>query len=284
MNKNGGLHLAPGWRQIMSYKQTSYVAKPVDAAGNINYTEDENAIWHELMTRQLAVLPGRACDEYIDGLKILDMPLDRVPQCPEVSKTLREITGWELAPVPALIPFDQFFYLLANKKFPAATFMRRREELNYLQEPDIFHEIFGHCPLLTNQAYADFTHAYGKLGLNANHADRVMLARLYWFTIEFGLIKNPSGLRAYGGGILSSINETVFSLESDIPQRKPFDALDALRTPYRIDAMQMIYFILDDFDMLYQLVDMDLIGLIKKARKLGEHAPSFILNEWEKVS
>lgn len=260
----------------MAYKKMStYVAKPVDSQGNANYTDEEDQIWHDLITRQIPLLHGRACDEYLHGLQLLDLPKDRIPQCPDISKVLREYTGWQLEPVPALIPFDHFFNLLANKKFPAATFIRRREELDYLQEPDIFHEIFGHCPLLTNQAYADFTHTYGKLGLNANHQDRVMLAKLYWFTIEFGLLQTKAGLRAYGGGILSSFGETKYAVESDIPQRKPLDVLDVLRTPYRIDIMQPIYFIIDSFDVLFNLIEMDLIGLIHEARKLGMHAPAY---------
>lgn len=259
----------------MSYKETSYVAKPVDENGNTPYTPDEDAIWQELFARQLPLLKGRACDEFLQGIEILNMPKDRIPQCPEISERLKRATGWVLEPVPALIPFDRFFYLLANRRFPAATFIRRREELNYLQEPDIFHEVFGHCPLLTNQAYADFTHTYGKLGLEANHEDRVMLARLYWFTIEFGLIATPLGIKAYGGGILSSINETVYSVDSDIPQRKAFNALEALRTPYRIDIMQPLYFVLNNFNDLFELTSMDLIDLIHQARQLGEYEPLY---------
>ncbi len=260
----------------MSYKKTSaYSAKPTDANGNVAYTDEENQIWHELITRQTPILKDRACDDYIRGLKIVDFSNTRIPQCHEISTILQDITGWALEPVPALIPFDRFFDLLANRKFPAATFIRKREELDYLQEPDIFHEVFGHCPLLTNQAYADFTHTYGKLGLKASHEDRIMLAKLYWFTIEFGLIKSVAGLRAYGGGILSSMSETKYCLESDIPQRKPFDILDVLRTPYRIDIMQPIYFVIDNLDVLFQLIDMDLIGLIRKARELGMYEPIY---------
>jgi phenylalanine-4-hydroxylase len=177
--------------------------------------------------------------------------------------------------VPSLIPFEHFFTLLANRKFPAATFIRRRAELDYLQEPDIFHEVFGHCPMLTNQACADFTHNYGELSLTASPEDQVLLAKLYWFTIEFGLIKTKAGLRAYGGGILSSMSETLYCVESDIPQRKPFDVIDVLRTPYRIDIMQPIYFVIDSFDVLYHLIDMDLIGLIREARKMGMHEPIY---------
>jgi phenylalanine-4-hydroxylase len=263
----------------MSYKQTAYVSKPLDANGNVAYTEEENAIWQELITRQLSFIHGRACEEYITGLELLNMPKNRIPQCHEISSTLHDLTGWHLEPVPALIAFDRFFELLANKRFPAATFIRRREDLNYLQEPDIFHEIYGHCALLTNPAYADFTHTYGKLGLKAKPEDRAMLARLYWFTIEFGLIQSKQGLRAYGGGILSSINETKYSLESPIPIRKPFNALDALRTPYRIDIMQPIYYVINDFDTLYDLTKIDLFDLIKQARQLGEFPPAF-----EKIS
>lgn len=259
----------------MSYKQTSYVARPVDENGVAHYTGEENAVWHELITRQTKIVEGRGCDEYLRGVELLNLPHDRIPQCKEISAVLQDITGWSLEPVPALIPFQKFFDLLANRKFPAATFIRTREEMDYLQEPDIFHEVFGHCPLLTNQAYADFTENYGKLGLTASKEDRALLARLYWFTIEFGLINTASGLRAYGGGILSSKGETVYCVESDEPQRKPLDVIDALRTPYRIDIMQPIYFVINSFDTLFDLIEMDLIALIQEARRLGEHQPVF---------
>ncbi len=256
-------------------KQSTYLARPVDQHGNAAYSDEENQVWHELITRQTPIVQQHACAEYLYGLELLNLATDRIPQCPEISAVLRDLTGWSLAPVPALIPYDHFFHLLANKQFPAATFIRRREEMDYLQEPDIFHEIFGHCPLLTNQAYADFTHMYGKLSLTASDEDRIMLARLFWFTIEFGLMQTASGVRAYGGGILSSANETVYCIESNLPIRKPFDPLEALRTPYRIDIMQPIYFTLDHFDTLFQVIEMDLIGLIEKAHQLGMHAPLF---------
>ncbi len=260
----------------MKKKQTSYVAKKPDKHGMIDYTDDENSVWQELYERQIKIVTGRACEEYMHGLELLNLPKDRVPQCKEISEVLHDTTGWKLEPVPALISFDHFFELLAKKRFPAATFIRSREELDYLQEPDIFHEIFGHCPLLTNPAYADFTYTYGNLSLRASHADRVMLARLYWFTIEFGLIKQAAGLRVYGGGILSSKNETVYCLESDKPQRKEFNVLEVLRTPYRIDIMQPIYYVINDFDTLYRLIEMDLIGLIQQARELGEFSSEFL--------
>lgn len=256
-------------------KQTTYVAKPVEADGTSIYTAEENQIWHELIERQIPLVQNFACEEYLHGIELLNLPHDRIPQCPEISAVLQEATGWSLEPVPALIPFDKFFYLLANRKFPAATFIRRRAEMDYLQEPDIFHEIFGHCPLLTNPAYADFTHTYGKLGLNASHKERVLLARLYWFTIEFGLIKTAKGLRAYGGGILSSKNETSICLDNSNTEHKIFNVLEAFRTPYRIDIMQPIYFVLEDFATLYQVIEMDLLSLIRKALELGEYSPTF---------
>lgn len=256
-------------------KSSTYVARPVDKHGNADYSPEENSVWNELITRQVPILKGRACQEYLDGMELLNLPKDRIPQCPEISAVLRNRTGWELQPVPALIPAEYFFELLSRQQFPAATFIRRREELDYLEEPDIFHELFGHCPLLTNKAFADFTHHYGKLGLKASPEDRIMLARLYWFTIEFGLINTPEGLRAYGGGILSSMSETPYCIDSDVPVRKPFDVIDVLRTPYRIDIMQPIYFVIENSDVLFKLLDMDLISLINKARELGMHKPLF---------
>lgn len=249
---------------FMSKAISSYVAKSWDQDGKVEYTEEENSTWSVLFARQSQVITNRACDEYIRGLEILELPKDRVPQCHEVSMALQKVTGWSIAPVSALISFDQFFSLLANQQFPAATFIRRKEELNYLKEPDIFHEIFGHCPLLTNPAYADFTHTYGKLGLKATHVERVLLARLFWFTVEFGLINTHQGLRAYGGGILSSIEETVYCLESEKPKRKAFELREILHTPYQIDAIQPLYFVLNSFEQLYQLIDLDLMSIIRE--------------------
>lgn len=257
----------------MSKSASIYVAKKVDHNGIVDYTKEEIETWAELFSRQSKIIAGRACDEFIQGLKILDLPEDRVPQCNEVSAKLKKETGWAIAPVPALISFDQFFSLLANKQFPAATFIRRKEELDYLKEPDIFHEVFGHCPLLTNPAYAEFTHTYGKLGLNATPAERVLLARIFWFTVEFGLINTPKGLRAYGGGILSSIEETVYCLESTVPKRKPFELREALRTSYHIDAIQPLYFVLENFDQLYQLIDLDLMSIIREEQDRSLHYP-----------
>lgn len=254
---------------------TNYVSRQSDENGIIAWSDEENQIWHELISRQLGVIEGKACDEFMHGLTKLKLPTDRIPQLEEVSSVLRECTGWECAEVPALISFDKFFELLANKRFPVATFIRSREEFDYLQEPDIFHEIFGHCAMLTNPAFAEFTHIYGKLGLAASKEDRVYLARLYWFTIEFGLLNTPKGLRIYGGGILSSPAETIYALESDVPERKPLEPIDVLRTPYRIDIIQPIYFMIEKIEQLFEIGNLDMMALVEQAKKLGLHPAKF---------
>jgi len=252
-----------------------YVSRKPDAQGNIPYTLEEDRIWAKLFEKQNGAMGQYACQEYLDGLKALTLPSDRVPQLAEVSAALHKETGWSVVGVPALISFKRFFDLLANKKFPAATFIRRPEHLEYLQEPDIFHEIYGHCPLLTNPIFANFVETYGKLSATANEKDQVLLARLYWFTVEFGLIQSSRGMRCYGAGLLSSMGETKYSIESDIPLRKPFSILDALRTPYRIDIFQTVYFVIDNFQQLYDLVKEDLLQALQEARRLGEFQPTY---------
>ncbi|WJG08365.1 phenylalanine 4-monooxygenase [Aliiglaciecola sp. LCG003] len=256
-------------------KVTKYVSHTADENGNVKWSSDENRVWQDLVERQLECIKGRACDEYMQGLDLLDLPKDRVPQLAEVNQVLAVHTGWQVEQVPSLINFDAFFNLLANKKFPVATFIRSREDFDYLQEPDIFHEIFGHCPLLTNPAFAHFTHTYGKLGLAASKEDRAYLARLYWFTVEFGLLHTAQGPRIYGGGILSSPGETVYALESDVPDRLPLEPLEVLRTPYRIDIMQPVYFMLNHFEQLFDLAQMDVMALVNTAKKLGLHPAKF---------
>lgn len=256
-------------------KVSKYLSRQSDEHGQIAWPSEENQIWSELTERQLQLLDGRACAEFKTGLDMLSLPYDRVPQLNEVNEVLGDTTGWQVAQVPALINFDKFFNLLANKQFPVATFIRTREEFDYLQEPDVFHEIFGHCPMLTNPAFAHFTHTYGKLGQLASKEDRVFLARLYWFTVEFGLLQTSEGLRIYGGGILSSPGETIAALEAENVDRKALDVLEVLRTPYRIDIMQPVYFILQQMDDLYDLAELDVMKLVSEAKKLGLREPKF---------
>lgn len=260
-------------------KGTKYVAKQPDADGFIQYSDEENRVWNHLITRQRPIAERYASDEYLEALERMAFPTDRIPQCNEVSEILHAHTGWRVAPVPALIPFGEFFRLLSEKRFPAASFIRSWDEIDYLQEPDIFHEIFGHTPLLTDPRFAEFTHAYGIAGLNAPKEDRAMLARLYWFTVEFGLMNTAKGLKTYGAGIVSSMGETPYSIESEVPIRKPFDPVDALRTPYRIDIFQTVYFIIDSLDDLFEVARMDLLDLIAQARRLGMHEPTFEVDE-----
>ncbi len=260
-------------------KSTKYAAKVPDADGFIHYTDDEHNIWHHLITRQRPVTTKYACQEYLDALERMKFSDDRIPQCGEVSKVLMDATGWQVEPVEALIPFGRFFQLLSEKKFPAASFIRNWADLDYLQEPDIFHEVFGHTPLLTDPRFAEFTHRYGLAGLQAPKEDRAMLARLYWFTVEFGLINTRDGLKTYGSGIVSSIGETPYSIESEVPQRKPFDPIEALRTPYRIDIFQTVYFVIDSLDELYKVAHQDLLALIREAQQKGMHEPTFPLDE-----
>ena len=256
-------------------KSTHYQARKPDDSGFITYSEEEHESWHILIERQLNLVQDRACQEFLDGLDQLQMPLDRIPQLPELDKALGAATGWGVARVPALISFDRFFALLADRQFPVATFIRRRDELDYLQEPDIFHEIFGHCPLLTNQNFADFTALYGQLGLKATKEERVYLARLYWLTVEFGLLNTSQGTRIYGGGILSSFGETRYALDSDDAVRKPLDVVDALRTPYRIDILQPLYYVIENMSVLHDISNMDIMALVHQAMKLPLLPPLF---------
>jgi len=254
---------------------TSYTSKQPDNKGLIAYSEEENAIWHDLISRQVPMLPDRACPQWINCLDEMNFPIDRIPQLKEVSEVLRSHTGWSVAPVPALIGFTKFFGLLAGKQFPVATFIRSREDFDYIQEPDVFHEMFGHTPPLTDSRFAAFVEAYGRAGLAADPKDHAMLARLFWFTVEFGLVRTSEGVRAYGSGIMSSPGELVYAVESEVPERKPFDPVDVLRTPYRIDILQPIYFVIESFDQLFDLAQADLLGYVKEARRLGMHEPRF---------
>jgi len=250
-------------------KPSKYQARKPDENGIIQYSAEDNAVWEILIKRQLKLVQGRACDEFLQGLETLNLPLDHIPQLAQIDKVLYQATGWKTQPVSALINFDTFFSLLASKRFPVATFIRSREELDYLQEPDIFHEIFGHCPLLTQPDFAKFTENYGKIASNATAQERVYLARLYWFSIEFGLLKTDSGLRVYGGGILSSKEEILYSLESAAPLKIDFNPIDVLRMPYRIDVLQAVYFKIQQLSDLSTIAELDLLDMVKQAKNIG---------------
>lgn len=255
----------------------TYTAKKPDSHGFIHFTREENETWNILITRQLQVVENRACDEFLEGLQKLNLPRDHVPQCVEVSKILQVATGWSVVPVEAIIPLKDFFSLLSKRQFPAASFIRVREELDYLKEPDIFHELFGHCPLLTHPVYADFLEWYGKTALHTHRAVQSILGRLFWFTIEFGLLQTAKGLRIYGGGILSSYTETVYALESTLPQRKPFDISTVLNTNYFYNEIQTCYFIMDDWVELFKLKTEETIRKAESVVKAAMPAHDFVI-------
>lgn len=261
----------------MEFK-SRYVAHVPNAQGLVNYSVEENRIWNILYERQIKLLPGRACDEFIKGLDSLGINAQAIPQLPEVSQRLKAKTGWQVAPVAALISAREFFEYLSKRYFPAATFIRCEEELNYVQEPDIFHEIFGHCPMLTDSIYADFVYDYAAKVLTFPESDWPLLQRMFWFTVEFGLINTPKGLRAYGGGILSSISETVYCVESEIPLRVIFEPIVVFRMPYRIDMLQPVYFVIENYQTLYDFVLSNISELLDRARQLGEFPPFFAVD------
>jgi phenylalanine-4-hydroxylase len=216
------------------------------------YSAEEHDIWRTLFHRQEAVLAGRACEEFLAGVQALGVVADEIPDFRRLNDVLSRATQWSIVAVPGLVPDAVFFEHLANRRFPSTCFIRRRDQLDYLQEPDIFHDIFGHVPMLMNPVFADYMQAYGQgglkaLGLGALHN----LARLYWYTVEFGLIETPAGLRIYGSGIVSSKGESVYCLEDPRPNRLGFDLMRVMRTQYRIDDFQTTYFAIRGFDELF---------------------------------
>ena len=236
------------------------------------YTEQDHQTWRTLYARQAQLLNGRACDEYLRGLQQLRMSHERVPNFNELNEILRAHTGWQIVAVNGLVPDEVFFDHLANRRFPCTWWMRRPEQMDYLQEPDCFHDVFGHVPLLINPVFADYMQAYGEGGLKAERLQVLpMLARLYWYTVEFGLIQTADGLRIYGAGIVSSKAESLYSLDSDVPHRVGFDLRRILRTEYKIDDVQKTYFVIRDFAQLFDQTRADFTLIYDELKAL----PSF---------
>ncbi|MGE8142604.1 phenylalanine 4-monooxygenase [Novosphingobium sp. NPDC080210] len=216
------------------------------------YSSAENAIWDELFARQMEVLPGRAASAFLAGLDKLDLGRGGVPDFGRLSEELGALTGWSVVPVPMLIPDHVFFWHLANRRFPAGNFIRTRETFDYIQEPDVFHDVFGHVPMLTDPTYADYMQEYGRAGWKAMRYNRLKaLGALYWYTVEFGLILESEGLRAYGAGILSGPTEAVYCLEAQSPNRIMLNVDRVMRTDYVIDDLQPTYFVIESFQELY---------------------------------
>jgi phenylalanine-4-hydroxylase len=238
------------------------------------YTAEEHALWRRLHARQSALVPRYACPEYLDALARLDCA-DAIPRFDAVSRALRAATGWQIVAVPGLIPDREFFAHLAARRFPVTVWLRRPEEIDYIVEPDVFHDFFGHVPLLFEPSYADHVQAYGAGGLKALGLDALdMLARLYWYTIEFGLIRTPQGLRAYGAGLLSSGGELAYCIDDPSPRRVAFDLERVLRTEYRIDSYQQTYFVVDSFAALARATAPDFTPLYARLRALPTLAPA----------
>lgn len=220
-----------------------------------NFSQHDHDTWRILFERQMQLLQNRAAPDVLSGLNELHINAEKIPKFSEIDAILAKKTGFSLVPVTGLIPDDLFFSLLANRQFPCTGFIRTRAQLDYLQEPDIFHDLFGHIPLLALPIFADFMQAFGECGLNAIQHDMLLFAaKLYWFTVEFGLIKTTSGLRIYGAGITSSKAESIYCLESLIPTRISFHLLRLLKTEYHIDDLQRTYFVIDHYEQLFQAI------------------------------
>ena len=229
------------------------------------YTADEHDIWNTLYAQQIDVLKGRAVPEFYDGLAALDLNMGGIPNLAILNPKLKALTGWEVVMVPHLVPDDIFFNHLANKRFPAGRFIRGRDQMDYLQEPDIFHDIFGHVPLLAQPVFAEYMQAYGQGGLRALKHDCLKnLARLYWYTVEFGLMKTDDGMRIYGAGIVSSRIESVFAIDDPSPNRLHFDLERVMHTDYRIDDFQQVYFAINSFEELLETTYADFGPLYEK--------------------
>lgn len=242
------------------------------------YTPGEHAVWKTLFERQSRLLPGRACDAFVEGMHKLPIGANEIPDFRRLSEVLMKQTGWQVVAVPGLVPDEVFFEHLANRRFPSGQFIRQPHELDYLEEPDVFHDVFGHVPMLMNPAIADFIQAYGQGGLRAKELGVLdKLARVYWYTVEFGLLRQKEGLRIYGAGIASSRTESVFALEDASPNRIGFELERVMRTRYRIDDFQESYFVIDDLDALLQLASVDFAPLYARVVDGVEHAPGDVL-------
>lgn len=213
------------------------------------YSDIEHETWAIMYKRQEEALPNHASIEYLKALKELDLPKDRIPELKEVSQKLTEATGWKIARVEGLVPEKEFFECLAQKIFPCTDFIRKRSELDYTPSPDMFHDLFGHCPLITNKSFAEFYEYFGKAALKADRHQLTALQRIYWFTVEFGLIQNPNGIRIYGSGILSSVGEVPYSLSAKV-RRHPFDFQSVVNQEYEIFHMQEDLFVIESFEGL----------------------------------
>lgn len=246
--------------------------------GWAGYSDAEHRVWITLYERQSALLPGRACDPFLRGLEALDLHRSGIPDFRRINEELNRLTGWTVVAAPGLVPDEVFFDHLANRRFPAGHFIRRPDQLDYLQEPDIFHDVFGHVPMLTDPVFADYMQAYGRGGQRALDLGQLHhLARLYWYSVEFGLLSTPQGLRIYGAGIVSSLAESIFALEDPSPNRLGFDLERIMRTPYRIDDFQQVYFVTHSLQALLDATLQDFAPIYARLAKADDIAIDAVL-------
>jgi phenylalanine-4-hydroxylase len=242
------------------------------------YTPAEHAVWKTLYERQTKLLPGRACNAFVQGMRALPIGPDQIPDFRRLSDALAKHTGWQVVAVPGLVPDEVFFEHLANRRFPAGHFIRKPHQLDYLEEPDVFHDVFGHVPMLMHPVMADFIQAYGVGGLRAQRLGVLdKLARVYWYTVEFGLVEEGDALRIYGAGIASSASESVFAVDDPSPNRVRFDLERVMQSCYRIDDFQETYFVLRDLDELLELARIDFGPLYERLRGRPENEPGVLL-------
>ena len=275
-------------RQLNASEQHGVGAEPAAAPpgradwtidqGWARYTAGDHGVWKTLFERQTRLLPGRACDAFVQGMQALPIGPDAIPDFRRLSDVLMQRTGWQVVAVPGLVPDDVFFEHLANRRFPAGQFIRRPHQLDYLEEPDVFHDVFGHVPLLMNPVIADYIQAYGAGGLRAKQLGMLAkLSRVYWYTVEFGLVQQADGLRIYGAGIASSAAETVFALADSSPNRLRFDLERVMCTHYRIDDFQETYFVIQHLDELLALAQIDFGPIYQRVAGLPEYTPRTVL-------
>jgi phenylalanine-4-hydroxylase len=275
---------------MMQYPQTSKHGLAAGEAGRPqradrtidqgwkNYTAEEHGVWKQLYERQTKLLPGRAGDEFVAGMRALPIGADEIPDFRRLSDVLGQHTGWQVVAVPGLVPDDVFFEHLANRRFPAGQFIRKLQQLDYLEEPDVFHDVFGHVPLLMNPVIADYIQAYGVGGLRAQRLGVLpQLARVYWYTVEFGLLQQSDGVRIYGAGIASSHTESIFALDDPSPNRIGFDLERVMRTRYRIDDFQETYFVIGNLDELLELARIDFAPIYERVQGRPEFEPGDVL-------
>lgn len=244
-----------------------------------HYSEEDHATWRTLYARLETLLPRYACEEFIEGMRRLDIGHNSIPEFNELSRRLGQLTGWSVVAVPGLVPDDIFFDHLANRRFPAGNFIRRPDQLDYIEQPDVFHDVFGHVPMLAHPVFANYMEAYGKGGLRALMGFDMLpnLARLYWYTVEFGLVQTTEGLKVFGAGIASSTAETVYAVDSLSPNRIAFNLERVMRTKYRIDDFQESYFVIDSFDQLFEETYRDFAPVYGQLKSGQTHEPGTVL-------